>query len=278
MDIQRALVYIHTKGSDLEKARIDCIVKGTPPEPRVIESFIGLQNEDGGFPFEMHEGNLSTINETTVALWYMEELDLLFSQTARRAFSYLLSTQRGDGSWNESPQIEQYDLPAWIQSDDPKTILYLSAYSTYWLAAGGYSGSAGFRKAVHFLIRHQDKTGKFFGYLHTTWIASGLFLLSGERYRHVAETGIQYLMNRKLSDWDDSQIAWAADCLSSGGLEKDHLFMRNCLAELDNRQRSDGSWSAEDGEAFSVGATIQALKVFDRYNLVTRGGLYDYQG
>jgi squalene cyclase len=278
IDTHRAEDYIYSRGSDLEKARVSCVLHGVKAETEVIQRFIELQNDDGGFPFEMHKENLSTINDTTVALWYLEELDLLFSEAARRAFSYLLSTQKADGSWNEDLRINQYELPPWIKLDDPKTILYLSAYATYWLAVGGYSGAPNFRKATHFLIRNQDQSGKFFGYVHTTWIACGFFLLSGDRYRNVAELGIQYLRNQNLSDWDDSQVAWAADCLSKGGLPEDHPFIRDCLSELMQRQKSDGSWSSEDGEAFSVGATIQALKVIKRYSRLTFGGMDDYQG
>jgi hypothetical protein len=278
IDTHRAEDYIYARGSDLEKARVSCVLHGVKAEAQVIQMFIELQSDDGGFPFEMQKGNLSTINDTTVALWYLEELDLLFSAAARRAFSYLLSTQKPDGGWNEDPRLNQYELPPRIELDDPKTIFYLSAYATYWLAVGGYISAPNFRKAIHFLIRNQDKSGKFFGYLHTTWIACGLFLLSGDRYRNVAELGIQYLTNQNLSDWDDSQVAWAADCLSRGGLPEDHPFMRDCLSELMQRQKPDGSWSSGDGEASSVAATIQALKVIKRYSSLTLGEMDDYQG
>ena len=33
--------------------------------------------------------------------------------------------------------------------------------------------------------------------------------------------GIQALSEKPLAEWDDSQIAWALDCLSRGGLPKD---------------------------------------------------------
>jgi squalene cyclase len=269
MDFDQSITFIEAKGTSLEKARLDCILHGTNPQKDVTQGFIELQNTDGGFPFGMRKGNLSTINETTVALWWMEELDLLTSSTAKQSFAYLLATQQPDGSWDEDPRVAYYELPPWIRLDDPRTKLYLSAYATYWLAVGGNTNLPAFRKAIHYLIRNQDQSGNFFGYLHTTWIATGVFLMMGERYSAIASHGIQALSDRAPAEWDDSQIAWALDCLSRGGLPKSHPFVEACLGELFCRQKPDGSWASEDGEAFALGATIQVLKVLKRYGMLT---------
>ncbi|MFZ0533296.1 MAG: prenyltransferase/squalene oxidase repeat-containing protein [Anaerolineales bacterium] len=271
MDIDQSISFIESKGSDLEKARLNCLLHGTTPLQEIIQGFIELQNEDGGFPFRMQKGNLSTINETTIALWWMEELELLASPTANQAFAYLLSTQQADGSWDEDPRIAQYELPPWMQLGDPKIRLYLSAYATYWLAVGGYINLPAFRKAIHFLIRSQDKSGRFYGYLHTTWIAVGAILMTGDRYATIVSLGIQALSDKPLTEWDDSQIAWALDCLSAGGLPKSDPFVEGCLVELLRRQNSDGSWASGDGEAHAVGATIQALKALKRYDMLSGG-------
>jgi hypothetical protein len=268
VNIIKSMSFIGEKGSNLEKARINCILNGTNPKQDIILGFIQLQNEDGGFPFRMVKGNLSTVNETTVALWWMEELDLLSSPNAKQAFAYLLATQQEDGGWDENQQLAQYDLPPWIQVGDLKTRLYLSAYTTYWLAVGGYQTLPAFRKAIHFLLRHQDQSGRIYGYLHNTWIATGVFLMAGDRYAKVASLGIQALADSPLTKWDASQIAWALDCLSRGGLPKNHPFIEECLDELFHRQKADGSWASEDGDAFAVGATIQVLKVFKRYGIL----------
>jgi len=268
VNIVKSIGFIGEKGTNLEKARINCILHGSNPPQDVVQGLYQLQNEDGGFPFGMVKGNPSTINETTVALWWIEELDLLSYPNANQAFAYLLTAQREDGGWDEDPRLAQEILPSWIQAGDLKTRLYLSAYSTYWLAVGNHQSLPAFRKAIHFLLRHQDQTGKIYGYLHNTWIATGVFLMAGDRYAKVANLGIQALAETPVAKWDDSQIAWALDCLSRGGLPKNHSFIEGCLNELYGRQRSDGSWASEDGEAFAVGATIQVLKVMKRYNLL----------
>lgn len=268
MDIEKAVAFIESKGTALERARLRCILRGVSPHPEVSQDLFGLQNPDGGFPFEMQVGKLSTLNDTTVALWWLEELDLLQSQAASRAFEYLLNNQQSDGSWDEDPGLAQYELPPWIQLNDPRTRLYLSAYAAYWLAVGGKSSTPALRKALHFLIRHQDESGRFLGYLHTTWIATAVFLMAGRRYTKISRDGMRALSARALSEWEDSQIAWALDCLSEGGLPKGDPFVKNCLAELISRQKSDGSWASEDGETAAVSASLQALKVLKRYGFM----------
>jgi hypothetical protein len=92
--------------------------------------------------------------------------------------------------------------------------------------------------------------------------------MAGDRYAKVASLGVQALASMPLSEWDDSQIAWALDCLSRGGLPKKHPFIEACLNQLFHRQKMDGSCASEDGEGSAVGATIQVLKVMKRYGLL----------
>jgi squalene cyclase len=268
MNITESVAFIEENGSDLEKARIRHILHGTKPEPDVIQSFIELQNDDGGFPYDMVQGNLSTVDNTFVALWWMDDLGMLESPTVDKAFGYLLAVQRDDGGWDEDPAIAQYDLPPWISPGDLRTRLYLSGYSAYWLAVRGYRTDPAFQKALDFLLKHQDETGKFYGYLHTTWIATSVFSMAGPQYSEVARKGLQVLIDRPLAEWADSQIAWALDCLGKARLPREHLFIEEGLAELCQRREPSGSWSSEDGEAYAVGATIGALKALKLYGVL----------
>ncbi len=269
MDIEKSIAFIESRGSELEKVRLHCILNGVRPPADIVQKLTNLQNADGGFPFGMQSGKLSTINETTVALWWLEEMDLLYSPIAHFAFDYLNRTQHAEGYWDEDPRLAQYELPPWIKLGDLYSQLYLTAYVAYWLAAAGQTTSPAFRKSLHFLIRNQDETGKFLGYLHTTWIAAGVFLMAGKHYASIASKAQEVLSDRRMAEWDDSQLAWALDCLSKGGLSKTDPFIRAGLSELKRRQRLDGSWASEDGEAAAVGATIQAIKVMKHYGVIT---------
>ena len=90
MDITKSIAFIEERGSELEKARIRHILYGQKPEADVIQRFTGLQNNDGGFPYDMVPGNLSTVDNTLLALSWMDELGLLGSPLADKAVSYLL--------------------------------------------------------------------------------------------------------------------------------------------------------------------------------------------
>ncbi|HSB67548.1 MAG TPA: prenyltransferase/squalene oxidase repeat-containing protein [Anaerolineales bacterium] len=269
MNIEKSIAFIESRGSELEIVRLHCILYGGRAPKSLVQDLNNLQNADGGFPFGMHPGNLSTINETTMALWWLEELDLLISPIAHFAFDYLICTQQADGYWDEDPRLAEYKLPPWIRLGDVYSQLYLTAYVAYWLAAVNKTSQPAFRKALNFLIRNQDETGRFLGYLHTTWIATAVFLMVGKRYSVIASKGLKMLSDRRLSEWEDSQLAWALDCLSKAGLPKNEPFISAGLNELNRRQKMDGSWASEDGEASSVSATIQALKVLRRYGLIT---------
>ena len=268
MDLSKSESFIEGHGSSLEQARARWILHRVKPEPDVVQSLAELQNEDGGFPFHMVKGNLSAIASTIVALWWMSDLGLLQSPTAARASRYLLAIQRDDGGWDEAPAIAQYNPPPWATPGDLKARLYLSADAAFWLAVMGYQGQPAFQRALDFLLNQRDEMGRFYGFFHSTWIATSVFAMTGLQYAAVVEQGLQVLMGRPLSEWVASQIGWALSCLAQAGIPKAHPFVEQGLAELARRQRPDGSWTSEDGETHDVGATIEAVKVLKHYNSV----------
>ncbi len=268
MDFASAVAFVEARATALERARLYWVLAGTPPEPATVQPFVVLQNEDGGFPFGMVAGNLSTVDNTLTALWWLDELGMLGSPIAERACAYLRSVQQADGGWDEEPAIGQYELPPWVAIGDLRTRLYLSAYATYWLTVQGCGTEPAGQKALGFLLAHQDETGKFYGYLHSTWIATSVLLMAGPAYAEAARRGLQLLESRPLADWESSQIAWALSCLEQAGLPREHPFVQRGLAELGRRQQPDGSWASEDGAGLAAGATIQVLKVLQRYGLL----------
>lgn len=57
-------------------------------------------------------------------------------------------------------------------------------------------------------------------------------------------------------------------CLGDAGLPADLGLVVRCLADLEGKQRADGSWGSEDGEAHAAGATVEALRVLRVYERI----------
>jgi hypothetical protein len=261
----RAIAFVEANGTELEKARLRWVVDMVAPGRAAVDSLAALQNADGGFPLGLVAGRPTSVDSTLTALWWLEELGLLASVPAGRAHAFLGFAQRKDGGWDENPALAQHDLPPWVRIGDLPTRLYLTAYAAYWLGRRGPKDSPVFRRALDFLRPHQDETGRFRGYLHTTWIATSVFLLAGPAGAAAARQGLAALADISSTEWEASQLAWALSCLGVAGLPAEHSFVARALDELKRRQRQDGSWASEDGDPYAVGATIQAFGVLMRY-------------
>ena len=268
MDIGAYVSFVEESGTDLEKARFRRLFLSVAPEPAVVRTLTDLQNADGGFPCRMTTGNPSSVNDTLRALNWLDELGMLESPEAGRAFRYLLSIQKADGAWDETPAATRYGTPPWATPGELNARLYLTAQSAYWLAVGGHKADAAFEEALAFLLQHRDDTGRFPGFLHTTWIATSAFAMAGKKYSSVVDQGLQALRARPIAKWVDSQISWALEFLSRAGVPKDEPFVQQGLARLMHSHEVRGRWESEDGEAYTVGATMGALKVLKRYGLL----------
>ena len=267
MDGAPSVSFVEERGTDLEKARMRHVLLGVPPEPDAVDPFVRLQNPDGGFPCGMVQGNPSAVHKTVNGLWWLDELGMLASPPADRAYGYLFDVQRDDGGWDEDTGIARYSPPPWICPGDLETRVYLSAYAAYWLAVAGHQTCPAFRAALHFLLQHRDESGRFYGFHHSTWIATSVLAMAGPEHANIAEQGLQALLERPLPDWPVEHICWALAYLGRAGLPGEHPLIERGLAELVHRRRSDGSWASPEDESGAV-TTTQALKVLKHFGLV----------
>jgi hypothetical protein len=269
MDPTESVAFIEENGTDLETARLRHILYSEKPDPKVIQSFRKLQKEDGGFSYGLFEGNPSALNSTHGALLRLDELGMLKSSSATRAIEYLLDKQKDDGGWEEDQAISEYNPPSWMSPGNLWARIYLSAQGGFWLEAGGVTNHTAFPKALDFLRKHQQETGWFEGFLHSTWIATSIFLIAGEQYAEIAKKGMKALLTKPLSGWVDSQISWALECFAKAGLPNDEPFVKESLAALNERRGAEGKCNAEDNQANTVGSVIIVLKVFKHYDVLS---------
>ena len=121
---------------------------------------------------------------------------------------------------------------------------------------------------ARFLLAHCDDTGRLAGYLRATWIALPLFALYPGRDTEPFRQALSVVKEHYTADWDASCVAWLLRCLSDAGLPAETALVARCLADLEKKQRPDGSWGSEDGEEHVVGATVEALRVLRAYGRI----------
>ena len=276
IDLSSAINFVGQNGTILEKARLLRILMEIEPSPEAYLPLVKIQNPDGGFPSRPKPGSQSALDSTLTALWQFEEMGMLATPEADRAIEFLLAMQREDGGWDENPDLPTHDLPPWIIPGDLSSRLYLTTYAAFWLAARGQISEPGFQRSLAFIAAHQEESGMIPGYRHNNWLGISAFLMAetgsagtgGSRtaptFAENAQRGLDYLAALPFSEWEDSQIGWALDCLTRAGLPPAHSFVLSALAELIRRQAADGSWASEDGPAFAASATVTALKVIKR--------------
>jgi len=261
MDFVRAVGFVQRMGSEEEKERLECILKGRKPKTYFIENLRKLQNSDGGFPLNMEEGKPSTLMDSAVVLGRLEEFNSLQIDIAEKIADFFFVTQNKDGSWNENENILQFNPPPWINPRNIHVKILSTAYTGFWLAKLSYSKDNRIKKACNFLINYRKENGSFEGFRHNTWIASSLFAMAYGKRCKVTRDGLEFLSKIPEGQWVPSQIAWLLWCLSSANFTKNNRFVKYFLNSLSKSQNPDGSFVSEEGEGFSVSATLEAIKV-----------------
>lgn len=259
MDVTKAVQFVYDHGDALQEARLKCILGESLTPWDLVGPFLDLQNPDGGFPLGRKQGNLSTVEDTLDALWWLEELFLLKSVVGQSACEYLTEKQTRAGCWDADASL-MTAYPEWIIPGDLGTQMYLTSYSAYWLNFMPEKDRNAIDRACKFLLEHQDPYGKFAGPRHATWLSASDLYMQGFAFHASADKAVFYLASIPMGQWEDSQLAWAISSLGNAGLSTDMPFIANGLKELQRRQASDGSWSSEDGPAYTVEATIGVIK------------------
>ena len=75
-------------------------------------------------------------------------------------------------------------------------------------------------------------------------------------------------MNRPLSDYEASQLAWLLNCFSKAGMSRGHHVATHFLIKLRQLQRPNGSWASEDGDIHAVDSTIESLRALKWYGIL----------
>ena len=179
-----------------------------------------------------------------------------------------MSVQGEDGSWDENHAINQYSPPFWNKPGDLKTKMWLTAGILNFLIQLGYRESEAVRKAAQFLLRNRAEDGKFFGFLHSTWISVGVFGQLEGPDSGIVKKALE-VIEQNLDRLEDGagDFIWCLECFYAAGISKDSPIVKRCIDRVLGLQRQDGAWTSGDGEKYSVSTTINALRILKLYRV-----------
>jgi hypothetical protein len=267
MSVEPAFKFIERFGNVLERYRVKYLFQSVRDGEVPLRYLRQLQNEDGGFPYNLEAGKPSSVNETSGMLSLIAELDLGESDVGQKVINYLFCIQSQDGGWDENPEISQFNPPRWDTPNSLNTKMWLTGDVTVHLVQLGYAESQHVKQAREFLLRHMDEKGKVEGPRIATWIAMAIFgMLEGKESPHVRKAlGLAEGWLDEEPDEDASFLCWYLECLSHTQVPQQHALVRKCLKKLILTQDKEGGWKSADGARYNVSTTINALKLLKHY-------------
>jgi hypothetical protein len=266
MDVDSAFKFIKSYGNALEQYRAKWLFQGVRDDKIPLNYLRKLQNMDGGFPYNLEAGKPSSVNETTGMLSLVAKLDLGESDVCQKIVNYFFQVQSSNGSWNENPEIGQFNPPRWDSPDNPSTRMWLTSDIILHLVHLGYAESQRVTQGCEFLRRHMDKKGRVEGPQIATWIVMAIFgTLEGSKSLCVrsALDLVEGWLDEERED--ASFLCWYLECLRYTGVSRERALVQRCLGKLKTLQDNDGGWKSVDGARYDVSTTINALELLKRY-------------
>src|SRR3954453_19732868 len=131
VDIDAAIGYVVAHGDPVERARLSFLRTGAPPPPHIIERLAAGQTAAGGWPAS-GDGTVPSVDATCFRLGELDDLGGLHGPAVDRALTWLATSQRGDGTWQEDESLAA-EAPPWAMPGDPEATLYLTSVAGFWL-------------------------------------------------------------------------------------------------------------------------------------------------
>ncbi|WFE30616.1 terpene cyclase/mutase family protein [Solwaraspora sp. WMMD791] len=266
-----AIGFVVAHGDTVDRARLSWLRTGAAPQPDVLTSAEIGQTPDGGWP-AFWAGDVASVDATCFRLAELDDLGALHRPPARKALDWLVSRQRGDGSWEEDESLAA-EAPEWARPGDPEATYYLTANAGYWLSvAAGASGpgtpggpdGAGdpahrdaAQRAAGYLAAQMRPDGTWPSYLLAGWLAAATLYRQTMFYESAR---MQVVLNDRLATMTPGDVAQLAAALRRAGLADDDWLLVNARRRLAVTQRSDGGWDSDSGDAFEVHAALAAIR------------------
>ena len=270
IDSLKAVEFIQKKGKDVENLKLALMLGVNSDTKKQLKEHLNLQNSDGGIPFRMREGSLSTIGPT---ITYFKDFLILnlkkeIKENLNRAVNFLLMHQYEDGYFEEPQSIKNFEPSPWeIPGTSPNRIYYTAIVINFLLGIGDESYRNFISKGIEYLSRNwRDDTG-FKSYPHALWNAIPTFITINGEDDSISRRGLEMLQTFNLDSYPSSSIVWMVESFINAGLEN-HKFVTRLIDVLIHRQTQDGKWESEDGEDYDSTTTLTVLLVLKKLKYI----------
>jgi hypothetical protein len=267
IDIARARAFVEARGTPLEQARLLGLLDpqrlSTAPPPAVAE-FLALQNQDGGFPFDLVAGRPSALSTTAYALYWLHDLRLHEGAEAQRAIEFLADRQLPRGIWRERAELQAFNPPLWSDPETTAADVYTTALCAGTLAVLS-DDELPVDLAVNWLHKQQARDGVLVGFrAHSSWLAVPAFeRIFGNEMRGTRRL-IAGLGTIFSNEWPASMTAWMLQSLLDAGYTTRTTLVERAWDHLQTTQLPDGSFTVEADDS-PVETTLTAIGVALRF-------------
>jgi hypothetical protein len=254
MDLEKSISFIKENGNEVEQARLKYVLSDERPSKEIVTKLFAGQRPDGGWsPFWAED--YSSVDATCFRLAQAEQLGIMESEhPVKQAVDFLSQRQSVDGSWEEEMNVVDM-APPWAKPGEVSAKLYLTANCGLWLALLGNPDNRA-SKAAEFIEVHLGQDGGLPSFLHTYWLAGGLF----HKLNRSASTVMLAYLNGRINGFSSSNLAWLITTLGAAGVSPQHPLLEKASSVLEQNQKDDGSWESEDGADQAVHVTVETIR------------------
>lgn len=257
--LPNAIAYIQQNGDELERGRLAGLLGRERPDQKVVRALGTRQNEDGAFPYQMVPGRPSAVTATATALQWMADLRQLRSPQAERAAAFLLTVQRPDGAWEESPALVKFDPPPLTRPGHTAGRLYCTALSAFWLGRLVGPSHESVQRAFGYLRASRDGGWPEDEPMQVTVLATAVCAMAGAAGSRLAVAGLEVLARMAPEAWSADRLADLLGALYGAGYSTEAPQVSWALRRLVELHREDGGWASEYGPDRDVDLSLRVL-------------------
>ncbi|MBN1786431.1 MAG: hypothetical protein JW825_05565 [Candidatus Methanofastidiosa archaeon] len=253
-DMDKALSYVMEHGSVMETYKLEFLLELGRDDKIPLEFFKRYQNDDGGFCFELKEGNPSSMGTTLSVLPWYSLLDVTYTGSFKRCVDFFLVSQSPDGSWDENLAIKDMAPQGMLVPEMLSTKLFLTSKISDELLYYDVNEYL-VKKAILYMEQFMHKDGSFEGFPITNWLMFSIYSRIGDTKK---ADSIAPLLKSSMEK-DAKSIIMYLDCIWRA--KRENMLAEELLDALEDMQDKEGNWRTADGKKYYPNVTVDAIRV-----------------